>query len=191
MLGCFLHPPFKFKLFPETWLAPSQKVGTAAESRFANRKSAEWSRRPSLILHSSRCHLGTFGRVLECWDREQKGYFAIKVIRNVQKYRDAAMIEVWILKITWSTCDRFLVRLLACYFLTLQCFFSSDWRAACNREGWLKREMVCFFLSIDSLPALENHSGRTPVRTQGHLTAIAFLPKLSTWNWFTHSAVDD
>ena len=39
-------------------------------------------------------HIGTFGRVLECWDREKKAYCAIKVIRNVQKYRDAAMIEV-------------------------------------------------------------------------------------------------
>lgn len=37
---------------------------------------------------------GTFGRVLECWDRKNKIYVAIKVVRNVQKYRDAAMIEV-------------------------------------------------------------------------------------------------
>lgn len=37
---------------------------------------------------------GTFGRVLECWDRKCKEYVAIKIVRNVQKYRDAAMIEV-------------------------------------------------------------------------------------------------
>ena len=37
---------------------------------------------------------GTFGRVLECWDRKNKDYCAIKVVRNVKKYRDAAMIEV-------------------------------------------------------------------------------------------------
>ena len=37
---------------------------------------------------------GTFGRVLECWDRKHKSYVAIKIVRNVQKYRDAAMIEV-------------------------------------------------------------------------------------------------
>jgi dual-specificity kinase len=37
---------------------------------------------------------GTFGRVLECWDRKFKSYCAIKVVRNVKKYRDAAMIEV-------------------------------------------------------------------------------------------------
>lgn len=37
---------------------------------------------------------GTFGRVLECWDRKNREYVAIKIVRNVQKYRDAAMIEV-------------------------------------------------------------------------------------------------
>lgn len=37
---------------------------------------------------------GTFGRVLECWDREQRDTVAVKVIRSVPKYRDAAMIEV-------------------------------------------------------------------------------------------------
>lgn len=41
---------------------------------------------------------GTFGRVLECWDRENQEYVAIKVIRNVQKYRDAAMIEIDVLR---------------------------------------------------------------------------------------------
>lgn len=37
---------------------------------------------------------GTFGRVLECWDRKNKNYCAVKIVRNVKKYRDAAMIEV-------------------------------------------------------------------------------------------------
>ena len=37
---------------------------------------------------------GTFGRVLECWDRKHRTYVAIKIVRNVKKYRDAAMIEV-------------------------------------------------------------------------------------------------
>lgn len=37
---------------------------------------------------------GTFGRVLECWDRMAKAYCAIKIVRNVDKYRHAAMIEV-------------------------------------------------------------------------------------------------
>lgn len=37
---------------------------------------------------------GTFGRVLECWDRKQREYVAIKIVRNIDKYRHAAMIEV-------------------------------------------------------------------------------------------------
>mmetsp|Transcript_14541 Transcript_14541/g.23935 ORF Transcript_14541/g.23935 Transcript_14541/m.23935 type:complete len:452 (+) Transcript_14541:324-1679(+) len=41
---------------------------------------------------------GTFGRVLECWDRKSRSYCAIKIIRSVQKYRDAAMIEIDVLK---------------------------------------------------------------------------------------------
>jgi dual-specificity kinase len=40
---------------------------------------------------------GTFGRVVECWDRVRRDYVAVKVIRNVQKYRDAAMIELEVL----------------------------------------------------------------------------------------------
>ena len=40
---------------------------------------------------------GTFGRVLECWDRKTRGYVAIKIVRAVQKYRDAAMIELEVL----------------------------------------------------------------------------------------------
>lgn len=37
---------------------------------------------------------GTFGQVLECWDRKRKDYVAVKIIRNIEKYRDAAMIEL-------------------------------------------------------------------------------------------------
>eukprot|EP00252_Welwitschia_mirabilis_P023418 TRINITY_DN6605_c0_g1_i1.p1 TRINITY_DN6605_c0_g1~~TRINITY_DN6605_c0_g1_i1.p1 ORF type:complete len:402 (+),score=71.88 TRINITY_DN6605_c0_g1_i1:182-1387(+) len=46
----------------------------------------------------SRMGEGTFGRVLECWDREKKEYVGIKVVRNVRKYRNAAMIEIDVLK---------------------------------------------------------------------------------------------
>ncbi|CAH1434896.1 unnamed protein product [Lactuca virosa] len=41
---------------------------------------------------------GTFGRVLECWDRETHGYVAIKVVRSIRKYSDVAMIEVDVLE---------------------------------------------------------------------------------------------
>lgn len=40
---------------------------------------------------------GTFGRVLECWDRHKREYVAVKVVRNVPKYREAAMIELEVL----------------------------------------------------------------------------------------------
>ena len=49
---------------------------------------------PRVYRRTSLSHAGTFGRVLECWDRKNKDYVAIKIVRNVQKYRDAAMIEV-------------------------------------------------------------------------------------------------
>ncbi|XP_020260293.1 serine/threonine-protein kinase AFC2-like isoform X2 [Asparagus officinalis] len=41
---------------------------------------------------------GTFGQVLECWDREKKEMVAIKIVRAVDKYREAAMIEIDVLQ---------------------------------------------------------------------------------------------
>lgn len=41
---------------------------------------------------------GTFGQVLECWDRKSKDLVAIKIVRGLQKYREAAMIEVDVLR---------------------------------------------------------------------------------------------
>ena len=40
---------------------------------------------------------GTFGQVLECWDRETREMVAIKVVRSIKKYREAAMVEVDVL----------------------------------------------------------------------------------------------
>lgn len=42
--------------------------------------------------------LGTFGQVLECWDRESKEMVAIKIVRAVKKYSDAALIEIDVLQ---------------------------------------------------------------------------------------------
>lgn len=42
---------------------------------------------------------GTFGQVLECWDRETREMVAIKVVRSVKKYREAAMVEVDVLQL--------------------------------------------------------------------------------------------
>ncbi|KAF5730898.1 putative serine/threonine-protein kinase [Tripterygium wilfordii] len=41
---------------------------------------------------------GTFGQVLECWDRERGEMVAIKIVRGIKKYRDAAMIEIEVLQ---------------------------------------------------------------------------------------------
>ncbi|VAI47582.1 unnamed protein product [Triticum turgidum subsp. durum] len=41
---------------------------------------------------------GTFGQVLECWDLENQESVAIKIVRSLQKYREAAMIEIDVLQ---------------------------------------------------------------------------------------------
>ncbi|PKA48533.1 Serine/threonine-protein kinase AFC1 [Apostasia shenzhenica] len=41
---------------------------------------------------------GTFGQVLECWDVERREPVAIKVVRSILKYREAAMIEIDVLQ---------------------------------------------------------------------------------------------
>jgi hypothetical protein len=41
---------------------------------------------------------GTFGQVLECWDRERKEMVAVKITRSTKTYRDAAMIEIGMLE---------------------------------------------------------------------------------------------
>ncbi|CAI0447430.1 unnamed protein product [Linum tenue] len=41
---------------------------------------------------------GTFGQVLECWDRERKEMVAVKIVRGIKKYREAAMIEIDVLQ---------------------------------------------------------------------------------------------
>ena len=54
----------------------------------------------SSYISYSICFLftGTFGQVLECWDRERKEMVAIKIVRGIKKYREAAMIEIEVLQ---------------------------------------------------------------------------------------------
>jgi serine/threonine protein kinase len=40
---------------------------------------------------------GTFGKVVQCYDRKEQRYCAVKIIRAVQKYRDASKIELRVL----------------------------------------------------------------------------------------------
>ena len=48
---------------------------------------------------------GTFGKVVEAYDKRSKSRCAIKIIRSVQKYRDASRIELRVLS-TLSQNDR-------------------------------------------------------------------------------------
>ena len=41
---------------------------------------------------------GTFGKVVECLDLNKDKTLAIKIIKNVKKYRDAAKLEINVLK---------------------------------------------------------------------------------------------
>ncbi|KAG1445044.1 hypothetical protein G6F56_010055 [Rhizopus delemar] len=40
---------------------------------------------------------GTFGKVVECYDRVRRTFCAIKIIRSIPKYRDASKIEIRVL----------------------------------------------------------------------------------------------
>ena len=42
--------------------------------------------------------VGTFGRVLRCYDRNYDDHVALKVVRRVKKYTESAMIEADILE---------------------------------------------------------------------------------------------
>lgn len=42
--------------------------------------------------------MGTFGRVIECWDKQKKRYVAVKVVRRVKRYCESADIEARILR---------------------------------------------------------------------------------------------
>lgn len=52
-------------------------------------------------VYTNRLYLyaGTFGQVLECWDRDAKEMVAVKVVRSIKKYREAAMIEIDVLQL--------------------------------------------------------------------------------------------
>lgn len=83
------------QLAAELWVHQLAKQGRFGFEAGAKYQLLQQSRPVMLCWKSSEHPLaGTFGRVLECWDRKNKEYVAIKIVRNVQKYRDAAMIEV-------------------------------------------------------------------------------------------------
>lgn len=52
----------------------------------------------TFCIHPRFC-TGTFGQVLNCLDRETGEMVAIKVVRSIKKYRDAAMTEIDVLQL--------------------------------------------------------------------------------------------
>lgn len=48
---------------------------------------------------------GTFGKVVEAYDKQRKSRCAVKIIRSIQKYRDASRIELRVLS-TLSSNDQ-------------------------------------------------------------------------------------
>ncbi|RXH77722.1 hypothetical protein DVH24_039693 [Malus domestica] len=43
-------------------------------------------------------YIAKWVKVLECWDREKREMVAIKIVRGIKKYREAAMIEIEVLQ---------------------------------------------------------------------------------------------
>jgi len=75
--------------FPDRYSPPERDSDEHGFYRF--RYGENLSPRYKII---SKLGEGTFGIVLECWDRIARAYVAIKIIRNIEKYRAAAMIEL-------------------------------------------------------------------------------------------------
>ncbi|RWW16960.1 hypothetical protein GW17_00019130 [Ensete ventricosum] len=78
-LGWDVDPLTAAKVLPPFCSSPSS--GFKVEYLFI-RFTAKWVK------------ASTFGQVLECWDREREEMVAIKIVRGINKYREAAMIEI-------------------------------------------------------------------------------------------------
>lgn len=61
---------------------------------------------------------GTFGKVVEAWDRKRKEYCAVKIVRNVPKYTRDAKIEIQFMEKVRSAdlADRFPLMKISRYF---------------------------------------------------------------------------
>jgi dual-specificity kinase len=91
--------------------------------------------------------------VLECWDRDAREYVAIKVIRSIQKYRDAAMIEIDVLH-TLAKNDRtgswlvlYLERCYYCHLIELCC---NEWPALLVHIYFFFRSFIKICRKLDS-----------------------------------------
>ncbi|KIY96827.1 CDC-like kinase [Monoraphidium neglectum] len=82
---------------PSLWRAPHASRHAYARGALAADAPRDPSRACRAPASLATPAPGTFGRVLECWDRRRKEYVAVKIVRNVDKYRHAAMIELEVL----------------------------------------------------------------------------------------------
>ena len=72
---------------------------------------------------------GTFGKVVKVKDHEKEDHVAMKIIKNIHKYREAAKLEINVLqklnakvKPKSRTKGRFLITLLLGFLVVLQLF---------------------------------------------------------------------
>lgn len=112
---------------------------------------------------------GTFGKVIQCYDRLKKDYCAIKVIRAIQKYRDASMIELRVLR-TLSENDP--ENLNKCIHM-IDCF---DYRNhICIVMGLLGISVFDFLKSNNFIPFPPSHIQHFAYQL---FTSVAFLHDL-------------
>ncbi|KAK9711916.1 serine threonine protein kinase CMGC group [Basidiobolus ranarum] len=112
---------------------------------------------------------GTFGKVVECWDRLNRSYCAIKIIRAVQKYRDASKIEIRVLK---TLKDRDPFNLNKCIHLN-DCF---DFRNHICMVFDLLSQSLFDFLKDNTFAAFPPHHIQHFAKQL--LTSVAFLHDL-------------
>ncbi|PSK51814.1 hypothetical protein B9Z65_3081 [Elsinoe australis] len=100
------NPPIKAKdvhvaVVPDRTATRDQKVDDE-DGHYMVVEHADLTERYSIIKLLGQ---GTFGKVVRAYDRRNKKEVAIKIIRSVQKYRDASRIELRVLS-TLATNDR-------------------------------------------------------------------------------------
>ncbi|KAK9367963.1 kinase-like domain-containing protein [Lipomyces kononenkoae] len=113
---------------------------------------------------------GTFGKVVAAYDKQSRSYCAIKIIRAVQKYRDASKIELRVLQ-TLSMYDQYNVN--RCIHLR-DCF---DYRNhICIVTDLLSISVFDFLKANDFAPFPASHIQRFAKQL---LTSVNFLHELN------------
>lgn len=112
---------------------------------------------------------GTFGKVVRAYDRHKRTYVAIKIIRAIQKYRDASMIELRVLRTLQENDPR---NSKSCIHLR-DCF---DFRNHVCIVTELLNESIFDFLKGNHFAPFPNHHIRHFAKQL--FTSVAFLHDL-------------